>query len=63
MKFKRGSRQLEEVGVDLIVPIVEFAHVDSFLLTRILSILVKRGVATVFKDDQGQESGIKFHGL
>ena len=32
------------------------------LLKKVLQILVKRGVATVFKSADGEENGVKFFG-
>jgi hypothetical protein len=35
---------------------------DPVLLRKVLQILVKRGVATIFKGANGEEAGIKFFG-
>jgi len=39
-----------------------FHGLDSVVLAKALQVLVKRGVATVFKSDDGQETGIKYFG-
>lgn len=41
---------------------VEFRGMDSTLLKKVLQILVKRGVATIFKGTDGEETGVKFFG-
>jgi len=42
--------------------IVEFREMDPVLLRKVLQILVKRGVATIFKGADGEETGVKFFG-
>jgi len=42
--------------------IIEFREMDPVLLRKVLQILVKRGVATIFKGADGEETGIKFFG-
>ncbi len=40
----------------------EFREMDPVLLKKVLQILVKRGVATIFKGADGEETGVKFFG-
>ena len=40
----------------------EFREMDPVLLRKVLQILVKRGVATIFKGADGEETGVKFFG-
>ena len=41
---------------------LEFRGMDPVLLNKVLQILVKRGVATIFKGADGEETGVKFFG-
>lgn len=42
--------------------IIEFREMDPVLLRKVLQILVKRGVATIIKGADGEETGVKFFG-